>query len=87
MKPKLSQIVYCIYEDSITKTEVYAIGRDFFMNATYSDGVIFNSWLYYFNEYDIRWFTSLKEAKEKLKKVFKGGKVVQLDKNYWEIRV
>lgn len=86
MKPALGQTVYCIYNYSITKTKVYAIGEDFFMNETYSDGAIFNSWFYYFDEYGSRWFTSLKEAKKKLKESFGSGKIVRFDEDYWEIQ-
>ena len=84
-KVKLGQEVYCIYDNSISKSAVYAIGKDFFINGNYDEGNYFNSWFYYFDEYGETWFTSFKEAKKALEARCPEGKFKKIEENYWEI--
>ena len=90
--PKLGQTVYCIYINSIMKVKVYAIGKDFFINDECAEATSTDSWIYYFSEYNMTWFTKLSGAKQKLIELqhqlgYKNVKIVKYSDDYWEATV
>lgn len=89
MKPSLNRAVYCIYEDSILTEEVYALGADSFIVASFGSMTNSDSWEYFFEEYNETWFTSLARAKKKLKAKYhrehgKSCTFVEIESGYYE---
>lgn len=90
MRPSLGKKVYCIYENSISLVEVYAIGKESFIISTFGPDTFSDSWEHYFEDYGKTWFSSLAKAKKQLIKniqeVYPDDKVkvVQHGKDYWE---
>ena len=91
MKPTLGRTVYCIYSDCILIEEVYAIGKDSFIVASFGEETYADSWEWYFNDYEKTWFTSLPNAKKKLladihkRYPEREFKVVKNGKYYYEV--
>ena len=88
MKPRLGREVYCIYEDTINVEEVYAIGKDSFIVASFSDSTYEDSWEYFFDQYQEVWFTSLARAKKKLLQNARGEgctnpRILKVSKDYY----
>lgn len=64
MKPKLGQIVYCIYsEDCILVEKVSFIGKDSFI---IKDFINFDSLEWFYEDYNDLWFTNLSKATKRL---------------------
>lgn len=90
MKPSLDRTVYCIYGESILVEKVYAIGKEsFFICSTDSD-TLPDSWEWWYENYNVDWFTSLAKAKAQL--IQNGvecysevGKVKKVADDYYEL--
>lgn len=81
MKPKINDIIYIIYRNSISREKVYMLGENEFIHGNAFNEVYnsnYRSPLKY-DEYNTCWFKTLKEAKAYL-----GGKVKKIDDGYWE---
>lgn len=92
MKPSLGRKVYCLYNAGIFEDTVGYIGKDSFIIGNFNDYTSFNSLEWFYEDYDITWFTSLGKAKKALidkeKKYIKPGekvKVVETDDGWWEL--
>lgn len=90
MTPTLGQTVYVIYNDSITKRRVYALGSDFFFHDGYDYLAAFDSWTYYFEDYGHDWFFDFDSAAKALLEKYAyeddiEHKIVQRFNDYWEI--
>lgn len=92
MKPSLGRKVYCLYNAGIFEDTVGYIGKDSFIIGNFNDYTSFNSLEWFYEDYDITWFTSLEKAKKALidkeKKYIKPGekvKVVETDDGWWEL--
>lgn len=69
MKPKIGREVYVIYADSIYKEKVFMLGKEAFLCECVLDSGLqdgYRTRQYYFDAYNITWFTSLSAAKQKL---------------------
>lgn len=66
MKPNIGQKVYCIYEGVILEEEVYALGNDGFIVASFGSMTREDSWEWSYADHGEKWFTTFEEAKEKL---------------------
>ena len=66
MKPEIGRKVYCIYDEGILVDYVAFIGNESFIIDSLSDCTNSDSWEWYYEDYEIEWFTELKKAKEEL---------------------
>ena len=69
MKPSIGRKVYCIYKNEIFEEEVGYLGRDSFIVDDFSELRLFDSLEYFYDEYQLTWFTSKARAKKKLKEI------------------
>ena len=67
MKPELGTHVYCIYEECILSQDVAFIGTESFLIESFSSGTNEDSWEWYYEDYNVNWFTDLEKAKEELR--------------------
>lgn len=68
MKPSLGRTVYCIYEDLILVETVYMVGKDSFLIDSFGSATKEDSWEWYYDQYNVTWFTSLARAKKAIMK-------------------
>lgn len=66
MKPEIGTRVYCIYGDGILVDNVAFIGKDSFIIESFDSATYEDSWEWYYEDCEEKWFTNLKQAKEKL---------------------
>lgn len=66
MKPKIGTEVYCIYRDGILVDKVAFIGKESFIIESFGSATEEDSWEWYYEDYNTKWFTDLVKAKEKL---------------------
>ena len=66
MKPKIGTKVYCIYWDGILVEEVAFLGKASFLITSFGGATNEDSWEWYYEDYNEKWFTDLEKAKEKL---------------------
>lgn len=66
MKPEIGQRVYCIYGDGILVDNIAFIGNESFIIKSFGSSTYEDSWEWYYEDYEEKWFTNLKKAKEKL---------------------
>ena len=90
MKPEIGTKVYCIYQDSILVDTVEFIGNDSFLIKSFGGSTYEDSWEWYYEDYEIEWFTNLQKAKKDLISRFKDEydadiKIIQKDKNWYQI--
>lgn len=91
-KPPLGKKVYCIYDDEcILVEEVGYLGKDSFIIADFDECNNFDSFEWYYEDYNETWFTNLEKAKKKLLEVAyrednEKLKVVKLYDNYYGLR-
>ena len=74
MKPKIGTKIYVLRDSdmSIVKQYVFFLGKDSFMPSAskeFYDGDY--NFEQYYDEYDNRWFTNLKDAKEFLRRYYR----------------
>lgn len=85
-KPRIGQKVYCFFDDSMDLCieEVGYIGKESFIIEDYS---IKCEVEFFYENYAIDWFTSLKQFKEYIKKDsrYSKYKCVKKDDDYWEL--
>lgn len=84
---KIGETVYIIFKNSINKEKVYLIGEESFCHERAFNGsflATYRSPLRY-DEEGTRWFRTLKEAKEQLKKISGCDRIVKHDDDYWEV--
>lgn len=91
-RPPLGKKVYCIYDDDcILVEEVGFLGKESFIIADFNDCNNFDSFEWYYKDYNETWFTNLENAKKKLLEVAyreksEKLKVVKLYDNYYGLR-
>ena len=85
-KPKLNEVVYTIYRDSITKTTVAYIGNDSFITEHFNRGYDYG-YEFYYKDCNITWFTDFDKAKNKILENEDSDDVElkQFADDYWEI--
>lgn len=66
-KPKIGTKVYCIYKNSILVENVKFIGKDSFIIGSFGQFTYPDSWEWYYNNFEIDWFTSINKAKKRIK--------------------
>ena len=66
MKPKIDTKVYCIYRDGILVDSVACIGNESFIIENFGYTTYEDSWEWYYEDYEEKWFTDLEKAKDKL---------------------
>ena len=66
MKPEIGTKVYCIYGDGILVDEVAFIGKDSFIIESFHSLTYEDSWEWYYEDYDEKWFSNPEKAKEEL---------------------
>ena len=71
MKPKIGTKVYCIYWDGILVEEVAFLGKASFLITSFGGATNEDSWEWYYEDYNEKWFTDLEKAKEKLIELYK----------------
>lgn len=91
-KPKLGSVIYFLTRSSVSETTVAFRGKDSFLIEEYNDVIdCYKEWFY--DNYNINWFTSFDKAKKQL---FKNAKFNPLTEvlvgesyhpgcGYWEI--
>lgn len=87
-KPKIGETIYVIFENSISKEKVYMLGESSFIHQNSLNPFrrdVYREPLDYW-DYGATWFTSLNEAKGKLKSInnYKGV-IRKIEDDYWEI--
>ncbi len=89
MKPRIGRTIYTIYIDQISEETVKFLGKDSFIVANYDEYDA--SYEFYYDEYNINWFTSLSKAKTEIKKEFPDKKIkfreckdIATHTKYWE---
>lgn len=66
MKPEINTKVYCIYRDGILIDNVAFIGNESFIIESFGSATYEDSWEWYYEDYNTKWFTDFKKAKEEL---------------------
>lgn len=67
MKPKIGQKVYLLYGTGILVEKVGYLGKDSFVIESFQyDCTERDSWEWDYDDYNVQWFTNLKEARAKL---------------------
>ena len=90
MKPKLGNKVYCLYDNGIFVDKVGYLGKDSFIIDDFNNCKEFDSLEWFFDDFNIQWFTSLSKAKTALIDKFKDRyagklKVVKINDDWYEI--
>ncbi len=91
-KPPIGKKVYCIYyDDCIIVEEVGYLGKESFIIAAFDDSYNFDSFEWYYKDYNETWFTNLAKAKKKLLEVADREdkeelKVVKINDTYYEVK-
>ena len=70
-KPKIGTDVYTIYEWSIERQKVYALGEESFISDNFCKATYKDSQEWQYCHYGITWFYSMDKAKSYLKKQYK----------------
>lgn len=65
-KPKIGTKVYCIYKDGILVKTVGFLGKESFIVEGFGSFTNDDSWEWYYNDFEIDWFTNLTKAKKEL---------------------
>lgn len=89
--PPLGKKVYCIYDDGIIVEEVGYLGKESFIIADFNDCNRFDSFEWYYEDYNETWFTNFEKAKKKLLEVAyrkdnERLKVVKITDTYYEVK-
>ena len=71
IKPEIGTIVYCIYGDGILVDKVAFIGNVSFIIDSFGTGTFEDSWEWFYEDYEEKWFINLEQAKEKLLSIAK----------------
>lgn len=71
MKPEIGTQIYCIYREGILVDNVAFIGNESFIIESFGGATYEDSWEWYYEDYNNKWFTDLKKAKEKLLSIAK----------------
>ena len=66
MKPSIGRKVYCVYQDDLNEEEVGYLGKDSFIVDDFSELRRFDSLEYFYDDYQVMWFTSFARAKKTL---------------------
>lgn len=66
MKPKIGLKVFVLYKDCILVDTVAFIGSGSFLISSFGTSTYEDSWEWYYDEYEVNWFTDIKKAKEEL---------------------
>lgn len=66
MKPEIGSKVYCIYREGILVDNVAFIGNESFIIESFGIDTYEDSWEWYYEDYNNKWFTDIEKAKEKL---------------------
>lgn len=69
MKPEIGTKVYCIYQDGVLVDTVEFIGDESFLIKSFGSNTYEDSWEWYYEDYNITWFTDLEKAKEELRSI------------------
>ena len=67
MKPEIGTKVYCIYEECILSQDVAFIGAESFIISGFGGSTYEDSWEWFYEDYNVTWFTDLEKAKEELR--------------------
>lgn len=86
MKPNIGDVVYCIYDGSLAKDKVGYIGKDSFILDEISPSVKLEACCFFYDEYNINWFSTFKEAKTALLSKYKNAKLKKITDDYWEVK-
>lgn len=89
-KPPIGKKVYCVYDNQcILVKKVGYIGKESFIIEDISEFQYFDSFEWYYKEYNKTWFTNLDDAKKKLLEVAyrTDGEKLKIIKNadYYEV--
>lgn len=89
MKPKLGKKIYYIFGDGIFVDKVGYLGKESFIIDSFNNCVIFETLEWDYDEYNIKWFTSLAKAKEQLRKLFGDQKIKikKMDASWYEAEI
>lgn len=71
MKPEIGTKVYCIYKSGILVDRVAFVGNESFIIENFGGSTYEDSWEWYYEDYEMEWFTNLVKAKEELLSRFK----------------
>lgn len=66
MKLEIGTKVYCIYGDGILVDKAAFIGNVSFIIDSFGSATFDDSWEWFYEDYEEKWFTDLEKAKEKL---------------------
>lgn len=86
MKPKLGKKIYYIFGDGIFVDKVGYLGKESFILDSFNNCMIFETLEWNYDDYNIKWFTSLTKAKEQLRKLFGDQKIKikKMDDSWYE---
>ena len=91
LKPTLGRKVYCVYGGNCILVETVGyIGKESFIIEAFSEDYCFDSFEWFYNEYNETWFTNLAKAKKKLLEVAcelyrEKLHIKKTDNNYYEV--
>ena len=75
MKPKLGKKIYYIFGDGILVDKVGYLGKESFIIDSFDDCMIFETFEWRYDDYNIKWFTNIANAKKELRKLFGDQKI------------
>ena len=84
---KIGDVIYVIFENSISRVKVFALGKDEFVHSeAFNEGMKedFRYPLMYSDE-GKNWTRTLNEAKEILRIKHPGEKITRIEEGYWEV--
>ena len=91
LKPRLGRTVYCIYDNGIFVDTVGYLGKDSFIVESFGSSTYEDSWEWYYNQYNVDWFTNLAKAKKDLLTKLQDEyncefKIVKVYDDWYEVR-